>query len=126
MGGCLKDALYLYPFRLQPHSRCDELFVATLTIDYNTVRVSIPTAVMDQRIFEQLDMLERGARMDSCPTRDVYNDSSAEFSAYDEAQPDYHGMEPYHQAEDEFMDQPMVLDSFGTRPVTAAYVFGTD
>ena len=38
---------------------------------------------MDQRIFDQLDRLERGAREEPCPNRHAYEDSSAGFSAYE-------------------------------------------
>ena len=73
--------------------------------------------VMDQRIFDQLDMLERGARIETLPTRDVYSNSSAEFSAYDGPDLDYHQIEDSPQdmynGQDEFADQPMTLDSFG-------------
>ena len=69
---------------------------------------------MDQRIFDQLDTLERGARVETRPTRDVYNDSSAGFSAYDGYAREGMG-EPHYQQDtnDEFTDQPMVLDAFG-------------
>lgn len=70
---------------------------------------------MNQRIFDQLDMLERGARLETHPSRDAYNNSSAEFSGYDGPEPDYVETREYQQhAEDEYADQPMVLDSFGT------------
>ena len=38
---------------------------------------------MDQRTFEKLDKLERGARVETHASRYAYEDSSAEFSAYD-------------------------------------------
>ena len=66
---------------------------------------------MDQRIFDQLDMLERGARYETRPDRDEQHNSSAEYSAYEGHDPGYG--HDYKQAQDEFVDQPMVLDSFG-------------
>lgn len=74
---------------------------------------------MDQRIFDQLDRLERGAR-ETAPRRDAYNNSSAEYSAYDGydgydggygQQELYH--DAYQQPVDGFADQPLTLDSFG-------------
>lgn len=73
------------------------------------------STTMDRRIFEQLDMLERGARDLTRPRRDEYNNSSAEYSAYDEqggGHRDGYEAEDYY-AENEFADQPMTLDSFG-------------
>ena len=67
---------------------------------------------MDQRIFEQLDKLERGARVER-PPADTYNNSSAEFSAYDGPQLHRHGGVTYQREEDEYPDEPMTLDSFG-------------
>ena len=72
---------------------------------------------MDQRIFNQLDLLERGARFETRPARDEYHDSSADYSAY-EGNDAHYGqadrMQPScAQTHDEFMDQPMILDSFG-------------
>jgi len=63
---------------------------------------------MVERILQQLDKLERGARIDTRPTQDEYNDSSAEYSAYD-------GYDRSHEAyyAEEAADQPMALDSFG-------------
>ena len=72
---------------------------------------------MDQRIFDQLDQLERGARIETRPTRDAYNDSSTEFSAYDGPDLGYYEgnnfQEDLQYGEAEFVDQPMTLDSFG-------------
>ncbi|TKA37073.1 hypothetical protein B0A55_13624, partial [Friedmanniomyces simplex] len=44
---------------------------------------------MDERIFQQLDVLERGARVNIRPAQEEYNDSSAEYSAYDGRDPGY-------------------------------------
>lgn len=78
---------------------------------------------MEQRIFTQLDALERGARGANngvMHARDAYNDSSAEFSAHDAYDQNEYGQESYGeapygvgQAEQEFVSQPMQLDSFG-------------
>ena len=74
---------------------------------------------MDQRIFAQLDRLESGARIETRPRRDMYNNSSTEYSAYEGIDEGYvdarrPGYDQYDQyAADEFMDQPMQLDSFG-------------
>ena len=72
---------------------------------------------MDQHIFDQLDMLERGARVEALPVRAVYDNSSTEFSRYDMSEAQYDPRIRYSQthepAGDGFPDQPMVLDSFG-------------
>ena len=72
---------------------------------------------MDHRIYDQLDMLERGARVETLWPRAPYDNSSAEFSAYDVPESTYReasGFSPgYQPAEDEFAEQPMILDSFG-------------
>ena len=72
---------------------------------------------MDQRIVDQLDMLERGARIQAQPARSVYDNSSAEFSAYDIPEHGYSPRQEDGQNDEyigpEFGDQPMVLDSFG-------------
>jgi hypothetical protein len=70
---------------------------------------------MDDRIFDQLDRLERGSRVEMHPTRNAYHNSSADYSAYDEMR---HDEEPTHHREwhpDEYgiEDQPLTLDSFG-------------
>ena len=70
---------------------------------------------MDQRIFDQLDRLERGARIETRPPPVVYNNSSAEFSGYDMPEQAYGDPAGYDQYE--FADQPMVLDSFGGLPI---------
>ena len=72
---------------------------------------------MDQRIFDQLDMLERGARVETRPSRYAYEDSSAEYSAYEGPGGGYVGASehPYNMAYegDEFVDKPTTMDSFG-------------
>ncbi|KAK5132736.1 hypothetical protein LTR08_008702 [Meristemomyces frigidus] len=74
---------------------------------------------MDQRIFDQLDVLERGARHQTRPVRDEYHDSSADFSAYEGHDADNGQaarLQPSHgQERDDFLDQPMVLDPFDER-----------
>jgi len=72
---------------------------------------------MDQRIFDQLDMLERGARFETRPTRDEHHNSIADYSAYEGHNAGYG--DEYQQANDEFVDQPMVLDSFGEQALTS-------
>ena len=63
-----------------------------------------------------MDRLERGAR-ETAPRRDAYNNSSAEYSAYDGYDGGYGQQEVYHDAYqqpvDDFADQPLTLDSFG-------------
>ena len=77
-------------------------------------------AVMDRRIFDQLDTLERGARIERRPKRDVYHDERNEPSPYAMPGLGYGGnhaydAEPrYAHTGEELIDQPMVLDSFGT------------
>ena len=72
---------------------------------------------MDQRIFDQLDMLERGARVETRPSQYAYEDSSAEYSAYGGPGGGYvgPGEHPYdiQYENDEFVDQPMTMESFG-------------
>lgn len=70
---------------------------------------------MDQHIFDQLDMLERGAR-DIRTTHAPYHDSSTEYSAHDAHGAQYIDEydEPYSQVPpDDYVDQSMQLDSFG-------------
>lgn len=72
---------------------------------------------MNKRTFDQLDTLERGARYETRPGRDEYHNSSMEYSAYDGNEARY-GQErdvphAYQQSHANFIDQPMVLDSFG-------------
>jgi hypothetical protein len=73
---------------------------------------------MDRRIFDQLDRLEHDARYETRPSRHVYNDSSAEYSAFDA--PDYRYTQDGSQVPDWrtqdadlYSDEPMTLDSFG-------------
>lgn len=68
-------------------------------------------------MFDQLDRLERGARIDPRAIEQQRNDSSAGYSAYDEQQGHY-GIEQQHyeawpRERNEFVEQPMTLDSFG-------------
>ncbi|KAK1040940.1 ATP-dependent DNA helicase MER3 [Friedmanniomyces endolithicus] len=71
---------------------------------------SVTVAAMDERIFQQLDVLERGARFNSRPAHDGYNISSAEYSAYDGHGPEYRThnanttLQRYHRDHDD--DQP--------------------
>ena len=73
---------------------------------------------MDQQIFDQLDTLERGARIETRLTRESYYiNSSAEHPAHGDHEMDYGDDAYYHQGlrheHDEILDQPMALDSFG-------------
>lgn len=72
---------------------------------------------MDQRFLDQLNALERGARIAAPPARSAYDNSSAEFSAYDVPDDTYDTELYYKQDADftghDFVDQPMTLDSFG-------------
>ncbi len=70
----------------------------------------------DDHFFDQLDRLERSARVTTRPTRDVYHDSSAEYSSYEE--PPHYAEEGSHHPERapegyDLTDEPMTLDSFG-------------
>ncbi|KAK5119691.1 hypothetical protein LTR85_007267 [Meristemomyces frigidus] len=71
---------------------------------------------MDQRIFDQLDVLERGARNERRPIRDEYHNSSTEYSAYDGHHAEYGQParipREYERAYDDAGNEPMVLDSF--------------
>lgn len=72
---------------------------------------------MDQRIFEQLDRLERGARIDTRPQPQANDDSSADYSAFGSndtpqaQQTTYYGV-PSHE-DGPLVAQPFELDSFG-------------
>ena len=72
---------------------------------------------MSQRMFEELDRLERGARIESRPTREQYNDSSTDFSAYEGNHASYCHHMAYHDGHerepDAFIEQPLTFDSFG-------------
>lgn len=75
---------------------------------------------MDRRIFDQLNMLERGARVEMRRSHPEYDHSSAEYSAHgmpeEAAYDDFGGYEygrGYQFDQHEFFDEPMVLDSFG-------------
>lgn len=75
---------------------------------------------MADKIFDQLERLQQGARQETRPPRHTNHNSSMEYSAYD----DGHGQgyeQPHQPAytyghdDDGFVEQPMVLDSFGER-----------
>ena len=59
---------------------------------------------MDRRIFDQLDRLEAGARIESRPSQYAYEDSSARFSAYDGQEPVYGGDRGYRDEGQYFGD----------------------
>lgn len=72
---------------------------------------------MEQRIFDRLDALERGARIDTTPAQQTYSHGSASFSndVGHESCYDYEessGRE-YACDEDAFAHHAMILDSFG-------------
>ena len=80
----------------------------------DTPRTSGPVVNMDQRIFDQLDRLEQGARIETRTRREDYNNDSAQKSAYDGHRGHSYGHErDYQQTQNDFVDQPMILDSFG-------------
>ncbi|KAK0247544.1 ATP-dependent DNA helicase MER3 [Friedmanniomyces endolithicus] len=66
---------------------------------------------MDERIFQQLNVLERGARFNTRPANDRNNISSAEYSAYDAHSREYQtrdtnaALQRYHRDDDD--DQPV-------------------
>ena len=70
---------------------------------------------MDQRIFDQLDRLEAGAREETRPSRHAYEDNSAESSGYDGYEPVYGGAGGYQDdgryVGDMFADQGMAPHS---------------
>lgn len=72
---------------------------------------------MDQKIFAQLDKLESGARRESHRPNQACNDSSMEYPAYDGYVRGYVQEDDvartYQHGTDDFVEQPMVLDSFG-------------
>lgn len=72
---------------------------------------------MSQRMFDQLDRLERGARIEVRPPREAYHDSSADFSAFEGSHADHAHQADYHGGDERahaaFIDQPVTLDSFG-------------
>ncbi|KAK5174023.1 ATP-dependent DNA helicase MER3 [Saxophila tyrrhenica] len=71
---------------------------------------------MDESIFNNLDRLERADRAATRPTRDVYNNSSTEYSAYDGPSMAYDGPASHRTnrpLEGYDLDEaPMTLDSF--------------
>lgn len=73
---------------------------------------------MDQRIFDQLDRLERGARVETRPARESYEDSNARYPSYEGYSSGYgDDNRAYYggnggQEEDPYAVQPMTLDSF--------------
>lgn len=72
---------------------------------------------MDQRIFDQLARLERGARVDTRPAQYAYDDNSAEFSAHEEHGAGYEGYPRNERQEnDAFADHVMATDRFGKDP----------
>ncbi|TKA71090.1 hypothetical protein B0A55_08343 [Friedmanniomyces simplex] len=80
---------------------------------------------MDERIFQQLDVLERGARVNIRPAQEEYNDSSAEYSAYDGRDPGYdtYGADATlrrHDQGDDY-DRPIEPDISAYRPAREQY-----
>lgn len=78
---------------------------------------------MDRRLFDQLDRLERGARVETRPNREGYAHGTAGYSAHEGYSVGY---EEYNDGgycgddggqEDPYAIQPMTLDSFGERIV---------
>jgi len=76
---------------------------------------------MDERIFQQLDVLERGARFNTRPANDRNNISSAEYSAYDAHGREYQtrdtntALQRYHRDDDD--DQPVEANFLGEFPL---------
>lgn len=68
----------------------------------------------DQQIFDQLDRLERGARVSHTSHNEYANDSSAGYWAYDTSvrqnEPEQHGYEPW---EYDYAPELMVLNALG-------------
>jgi ATP-dependent DNA helicase HFM1/MER3 len=76
------------------------------------------TIIMGDRIFEQLDRLQAGARRETAPRQSNYH-SSTEYSAF-EGYPGDHGNQyesraSYSQRYDDYADEPMRLDAFDER-----------
>lgn len=74
-------------------------------------------SVMEQRIFDQLDRLEQGARIETRPTHETYHDSSADYSAY-EGGDVYGAQHAAHYGQrlpdpEAFVEQPLTVDSLG-------------
>lgn len=67
----------------------------------------------DQRIFDQLDLLERGARDLHPPYRPV----PVPEPVYEDSRPE-HDRDYEEEPEHAFIDQPMQLDSFGETDIT--------
>lgn len=77
---------------------------------------------MEQRIFDQLDVLERGARNASQPRLYGLIDRDARHSTYDD-----HGLPAQYRSghllkQEEPLDVPMALDSFGMYLCTCPWV----
>ena len=75
---------------------------------------------MDQRIFDQLDRLERGARIETRPAREAYVHGGTEYPTYEDYATGYgfdtrapYGGDGGGQEEDVYAVQPTTLDSFG-------------
>lgn len=93
-------------------------FNSSFSVQLINIR-AVPVPIMDQRIFDQLDRLERGARVETRPARESYNDSDTGYPAYESYSPGYaDDSRAYYggdggQEEDPYAVQPMTLDSFG-------------
>jgi hypothetical protein len=59
---------------------------------------------MDQRIFDKLDRLEAGARVETRPSQYAYEDNSADFSAYDGRERVYGGVGDFQDDGQHFND----------------------
>lgn len=116
----LTSAFYCFYLSLSIHRLSFFLILCDITgiIDNET---------MDRRIFDQLDTLERGACIERRPRRDAYLDDRHEHAAYDARVSDYgYGHDAgrgYGYGGEEFVNQPMVLDSFGTPDFTTTQYF---
>jgi len=72
---------------------------------------------MDQRIFDQLDVLERGARSEGPSRHAAYDHRGTGYPTHDDYNTGHRSTAAYHteyqESPDEFIDQPMTLDAFG-------------
>jgi hypothetical protein len=88
-------------------------------IQHVAVKSSEVSVRMDDGFFDKLDRFDHATRVTTRQNRDVYNDSSAEYSAWDGPISYHHDTRHPrlgHPSDGhELTDEPLTLDSFGER-----------